>query len=256
MERRMQGDIALVSGGGSGIGKAVAVRFAHAGAIVVVAGRRPDVLDSTVREIEQNGGVALAVPTNVTNSAEVERLIGVIRQKYGRINTLVNAAGVLRVGHIHEMDEEDFDLTFQTNVKGLWLLSKAAVPLMKDQPNSNIIHFSSTTGTQIQMSLGVYEASKAAVNTLTKVMSKELAEFHIRVNAIAPGPVDTELYRGSVYGDDMEDIPDRRQELASTFPFGRFGTADEVARLALFLALPESDFMSGSITAIDGAMGA
>jgi len=162
------------------------------------------------------------------------------------------------MGLIHESSEEDFDDIFATNVKGLWMVSKMAVPLLEKQEGANIIHISSIAGTRSDPGLGLYEASKAAVNSLTKVMAKELAPQRIRVNAIAPGPIDTRLFSGDPLGTDVTagDGTDQRIEsLKESVPFGRVGTPEEVARLATFLASPESDFISGSITSIDGAMG-
>lgn len=251
---RFQGQTALVTGGGSGIGRAIARAIAQEGAFVYLAGRREHVLDECLAEIQSTGGRAKAIRCDVTIRAEVDNLVEIIRSEAHVLNILVNAAGVMRVGLIHEVTEEDFDVVFGSNVKGLWLVSRCCIPLLRGSENANIIHVSSIAGTRSDPGLGIFEASKAAVNSLTKVMAKELAKEKIRVNAIAPGPVDTPLYHGSVFGDDIG-IGRRYDELISAVPFGRIGTPMEVARLAVFLASPESDFISGSITSIDGAMG-
>ncbi|MCC5878026.1 MAG: SDR family oxidoreductase [Candidatus Sumerlaeia bacterium] len=253
-----KGRVILVTGGGTGIGRAVALHFADLGAAVYLASRRENLLLETVHKIRDNGGEAHGFPTDVAKGADVASLISEINTRHGRIDVLVNAAGVLRIGMVHEASEEDFDLVFSSNVKGLWLVSKMAVPLMRNRENANIIHISSIAGTRTDPGLGLFEASKAAVNTLTKVMAKELAPEKIRVNAIAPGPIDTRLYSGSAFGPDLgsdDEIHLRLEELKASVPFGRAGTPEEVARLAAFLASPESDFISGSITSIDGAMG-
>jgi NAD(P)-dependent dehydrogenase (short-subunit alcohol dehydrogenase family) len=257
MARRFDNSVVLVTGGGTGIGRAIATSFAAEGAMVYVAGRREAVLHEVAREITGRGERALPVRADVSKGADVASLIDLIRRRDGRLNVLVNAAGAFSMGLVHESSEEDFDLMFNTNVKGLWLVSKLAVPLLTGQPNANIIHLSSIAGTRFDPGIGLYEASKAAVNSLTKVMAKELAPHKIRVNAIAPGPVDTKLFSGDPLGTDVEkrESGTTAIHLSEPVPFGRLGTPEEVARLALFLASPESDFISGSITSIDGAMG-
>ncbi|MBI1290903.1 glucose 1-dehydrogenase [bacterium] len=245
--------VVLVTGGGTGMGRAIARRFALDGAFVYVAGRRGHMLDETSEIIRATGGRCHTIPTDVTKSAEVDALLEVVAEQHGYIDVLVNAANAFRMGLLHETSDDDFALIFDTNVRGLWLVTRKAIPLMLSRPNANIIHISSNGATRTDTGVGVFEASKAAVNTITKVMAKELAPQKIRVNAIAPGPIDTGIYRGSALGDDLE--KQRREELVSSVPFGRMGSPEEVARLAVFLASPESDFISGSITSIDGAMG-
>ncbi len=250
---RFDGQVALVTGGGSGIGRAIAKQFAQEGAFVYLAGRRDFKIEETTAEIASVGGECRAVLTDVTRPEDIDNLMRIIAEEHGDLHILANAAGVLRVGLLHETSEEDFDATFNANVKGLWLVSKAAIILMRGRPNANIIHISSIAGTRFDAGLGLFEASKAAVNSITKVMAKELARERIRVNAIAPGPTDTGLFHGSIFGDEVE--RSHYQDLVSSVPFGRMGSPEEVARLAVFLASPESDFISGSITSIDGAMG-
>ncbi len=256
MAGRFEGETVMITGASTGIGRAISGSFAQEGANAYLVGRRADLLESAANEIRsRNGSEPRVITADVSSAEDVARVVDVLRTEVGHLDILVNAEGVLRVGAVHETSEEDFDAMFCTNVKGLWMISKAMVPLMKDRPNSNMIHLSSTAGTLFETGLGVYEAAKSAVNTLTRVMAKELAEFRIRVNAIAPGPIDTELYHGSVFGDDLEERISKCKEGAPSLPFGRLGTPGEVARLAMFLASKESDFISGSITTIDGAMG-
>jgi NAD(P)-dependent dehydrogenase (short-subunit alcohol dehydrogenase family) len=245
--------VVVVTGGGTGIGRAVALRFAQDGAFVYLIGRRGALLDETAELLASVGGRARTVPADVSKRPEVEAVITAIKEQHGFVDVLVNAANAFRMGNTHETEDDDFDLVFDTNVRGLWLMTKLAIPLMKGRANANIIHLSSIGATRVDTGVGVFSASKAAVNALTKVMAKELAPARIRVNAIAPGPIETEFYRGTPLGDQLEQH--HRAELVSSVPFGRMGTPEEVARLALFLASPESDFISGSITSIDGAMG-
>jgi NAD(P)-dependent dehydrogenase (short-subunit alcohol dehydrogenase family) len=245
--------IAVVTGASSGIGRATARAFAKAGFFTFLVGRREERLTESLIKIRELGGDGAIIPADLTKDEEIDRLVEIVTREKGAVDILVNAAGVLKVGLVHKSSEEDFDLMFALNVRGLWLVSKKLIPLMKDRSNANIIHISSIAGSRSDAGLGIYQASKAAVNTLTKVMAKELAQDKIRVNAIAPGPIDTELFKGSVFGDEME--ADNGETRSAIGLFGRMGSPKEVARLALFLASPESDFISGSITSIDGAMG-
>jgi NAD(P)-dependent dehydrogenase (short-subunit alcohol dehydrogenase family) len=246
--------VVLVTGGGTGVGRAVAQRFATEGAFVYLAGRRDHQLEETAEAITARGGRCRALPTDITVREEVDSLLRSVREQHGFLDVLVTAANVFRMGLVHEMPDEDFDLIFNTNIRGLWMVSKLAIPLMLGRTNANIIHISSSGATRTDPGVGLFEASKAAVNTLTKVMAKELATQKIRVNAIAPGPLESSFFRGNVLGEDRGGHGSHPALVASV-PFGRIGTPEEVARLAVFLASPESDFISGSVTAIDGALG-
>jgi NAD(P)-dependent dehydrogenase (short-subunit alcohol dehydrogenase family) len=240
-----------VTGGGTGIGRAIALAMARRGGTVFISGRRREPLGDTAALIKEAGGVCHCVEADVTKEQDVRRLMVKVRETFGGLDVLVNNAGLFRTGRVHDMSTDDFDLMFSVNVRGVFLVAKEAVHLMQERPGANIINISSIAGTRTDPGMGVYEASKAAVNTLTKVMAKELAPFSIRVNAIAPGPTATPALDAG----DPGEAEQARQQLASAVPFGRLGQPDEVARLAVFIASPEADFISGSITSIDGAMG-
>lgn len=250
-ERFLVDKSVVVTGAGAGIGRAIARTMAERGGNVVLVGRRLEPLEETAELIGSDGCTIMVA--DVRSDADTTRLMTAVRDLMGWIDVLVNNAGVFRQGPIHDTSTEAFDLVFETNVRGLFLMTKKAVPLMQGRPGANIINLSSIAGTRHDPNLGIYEASKAAVNTLTKVLAKELAPMGIRVNAIAPGPVDTEGLAGDVR--DSGEVAVVKAEMSTMVPFGRLGRSEEIARLAAFLASPESDFISGSITSIDGGMG-
>lgn len=249
----LEGKFVLISGGSSGIGRAIAESMIARGGQVLITGRRVSLLEETAADLTRQGGKCEWIEADISQEDGVARVMDKARETFGGLDVLVNNAGVFRTGSIHEMSTEDFDLMFNTNVRGVFLMSRAAVGVMSGRPGANIINISSIAGTRFDPGMGLYEASKSAVNTITKVMAKELAPVGIRVNAIAPGPTQTPgLYAGQ---EDPAEQEVARQRMVSAVPFGRLGEPRDIARLAIFLASPEADFISGSVTSIDGAMG-
>ncbi|MEQ8819566.1 MAG: SDR family NAD(P)-dependent oxidoreductase [Sumerlaeia bacterium] len=241
----------LVTGAGSGIGRAIAVAMARRGGHLFCAGRNEAHLKETQHLIAEAAGHCEILTGDVRYASDVEKIMARIDAAGRGLDVLVNNAGVYRTGKLHEMDADEFDEVLDTNVRSVWLVTRHALPLMQGRSGANIINISSIAGTRFDPGMGAFEASKAAVNTFTKVQAKELAP--IRVNAIAPGPTDTKgLFEPLATDKDREEA---RQSMQQMVPFGRLGAPEEVARLAIFLASPEADFISGSITSIDGGMG-
>ncbi|MCB2156349.1 SDR family oxidoreductase [bacterium] len=244
----------LVTGGGTGIGRAIAIAMAAKGGRVLVTGRRAEYLEETVRMIREDGGEAKSCVADVSIESDAQRVMQFIGTSWsGGLDVLVNNAGIFRRGRIVDTSNEDFDIMFGVNVRGIFIVTKAAIEFLKKSERGTIINISSVAGSRADMDMGIYEATKAAVNTMTRVLAKELADIGVRVNAIAPGPTDTpSLYHGTK---DPEEREQTRNAMSSMVPFGRLASPEEVARLAVFLASPEADFISGSITNIDGGMG-
>jgi len=244
---RLTNKIAIITGGGSGIGKAIAAAFVREGASVVIAGRDQAKLDHAAEEI---GSMCLAVAADVSKAADVEQLVKMAIEKFKRINILVNNAGVLLPGTAEQLSEEDFDQTFSVNVRGLWLLSRAVLPHMRAAGGGSIINIGSVLSTLGARNRVAYSASKGAVLAMTKAMALDHAAEKIRVNCICPGIVETEL----VAKFNMDESV-RRQRLA-LHPAGRFGQPEDIAGLAVFLASDESAWTTGAALTVDGGYSA
>jgi NAD(P)-dependent dehydrogenase (short-subunit alcohol dehydrogenase family) len=244
---RLSGKTAIITGGGSGIGKAIAQAFVREGAGVAIAGRHQAKLDDAAREI---GPHCLPVAADIASPGDVSRLVEAAIAKFQRIDILVNNAGVLLPGTAESLTEEDFDQTFNVNVRGLWLLSRAVLPHMRSGGGGSIINIGSVLSTLGARNRVAYSASKGAVLAMTRAMALDHAAEKIRVNCICPGIVETEMVaRFSM------DESARRQRLA-WHPLGRFGEPREIAGLAVFLAGDESAWTTGAAFTVDGGYSA
>lgn len=244
---RLQAKVALVTGGGSGIGKAIAQAFVREGAKVVIAGRDGKRLERAALEI---GGDCVAVNADVSSFSDVEKMVSAALEKFGRINILVNNAAVLLPGTTESISEEDFDQTFNINVRGLWLVTRAVLPHMRAAGGGSIVNIASVLSLVGARNRVAYAASKGAVAAMTKAMALDHALENIRVNCIAPGIVATEM----VERFNMDENA-RRQRVAM-HPMGRFGQREDVASAAVFLASDESRWTTGSVLTVDGGYSA
>lgn len=244
---RLQNKVAIITGGGSGIGKAIAVAFVREGAKVVIAGRDRKKLDRAAVEI---GADCLAVSADVSSGGSVEKLVSATLRRFKQINVLVNNAAVLLPGTAESLSEADFDQTFNINVRGLWLLSRAVLPHMRAAGGGSIINIGSVLSMVGARNRVAYSASKGAVMAMTKAMALDHAGEKIRVNCIAPGIVETEMVAR------FSTDENARKQRVALHPMGRFGRPLEIASAAVFLASDESAWTTGSVVTIDGGYSA
>ena len=246
------GKIVLITGGGSGIGRATALAFAREGATVAVAGRRSDPLDQTVRLIENEGGQASAITADVSSAADAARLVATTVDRHGGLHIAFNNAGVLETGPLADMDEAAWDRQLAVNLTGVFLTMKHEIAHMRANGGGAIINTASNIGAHMRLPfLGAYAASKAAVSALTRAAAREYIAAGIRINAISPGPVDTPM---SMRPGETE--ADRDQRLKDALPAGRAGTLAEAAAAVLWLASPGAGFTIGHDLVIDGGASA
>ncbi|GAA0923502.1 glucose 1-dehydrogenase [Nonomuraea longicatena] len=252
MTARFTGKVALVTGGGSGIGRATARAFAKEGATVVVAGRGADALTRTVALIEQDGGRASAVPADVSSAADVARLVATAVDRHGGLHVAFNNAGILETGALTDMDEHAWDRQLAINVTGVFLSMKHEITHMRAHGGGVIVNTASNLGAHLRLpNLAAYAASKAAVSALTRAAAREYAADGVRIDAISPGPVETSmtLLPG-------ESHAERAERMKSMTPLGRLGTPDEIASAVLWLASPEAGFAVGHDLVLDGGASA
>jgi NAD(P)-dependent dehydrogenase (short-subunit alcohol dehydrogenase family) len=252
MNDRFAGKVALVTGGGSGIGRAAALAFAREAAAVVVAGRDAQALDETVRLISGEGGKAIGVPTDVASSPDVVRLVQSTVQHYGGLDIAVNNAGMVKAGPLADMAEDDWNQQVAVNLTGVFLCMKNEIAHMRAHGGGAIVNTASNLGAHMRLPfLAGYAATKAAVSTLTRAAAREYIADGIRINAISPGPIDTPM---SLRPGETE--ADRAERLKTALPIGRVGTLDEAAAAILWLASPEAGFTVGHDLVIDGGASA
>jgi meso-butanediol dehydrogenase / (S,S)-butanediol dehydrogenase / diacetyl reductase len=244
---RLSHKIAIITGGGSGIGKAIARAFVREGAQVVISGRNPQKLQSAAKEIGPN---CAPVACNVADPVAIAALVNTTVEKFKRVDILVNNAGVLLPGTAESLSDEVWDQTFNINVRGVWQLSRAVLPHMRAAGGGSIINTGSVLSTLGARNRVAYAASKGAVLAMTKAMALDHAAENIRVNCICPGIVETEMV--AAFG--MDEAA-RKQRIAM-HPVGRFGQPDDIAGMAVLLASDESKWITGSAFTVDGGYSA
>jgi NAD(P)-dependent dehydrogenase (short-subunit alcohol dehydrogenase family) len=243
----LSGKVALITGASRGIGEAIAIAYAQAGAKVVLASRKQADLDNVVQRIREAGGDALPIAAHTGDIEAVTAMVEKATSTFGGIDILVNnAATNPHFGHILTAEDSHWDKILDVNVKGYFRVVKACVESMKARGGGKVINMASVAGLEPQPMMGIYSISKAAVLMLTKVLAAELAQFNIQVNAIAPGFVKTK------FSSALWQNPQINQAVLKTIPQKRMAEPQEIAGMAVYLASPASSFVTGAIFSIDG----
>jgi len=249
---RVQDRVAIVTGAGSGIGAASAIRLAEEGAKVVCADINKNSVQETVNQINTIGGIAHAIMVDISDSGQCANAVATTLSLFGTVDILVNNAGVNLPGVFHEVTDEVIDKTLAVNVKGAMYLSRAVIPHMLASGRGSIINMSSVNGLVSEPYLSVYSASKGAIVMLTRGVALDYAKTGIRCNAICPGWVDTPI--NHAHAKMLGGLDHVYSTISSFQPIGRPGTSREIAHLVLFLASDESSFITGSVISADGGM--
>jgi NAD(P)-dependent dehydrogenase (short-subunit alcohol dehydrogenase family) len=240
---RLENKIAIITGGGSGIGLSSARLFCQEGAKAVIFGRRKDRLENAVREIGEN---VLAVSGDITRQEDIKRLVETTVNTYGRIDILVNCAGIFTGSPLHEMKDDEWNTALDINMTSVFKLTREVLPHMIRQKSGSIVNISSILGLVAAPGTSAYNVSKGALNQFSRSLAVEYGVSGIRSNAICPGLIATEMT------EELMSDTDLMQEWSKNYPIGRFGQPEDIAKACLFLASDESSFITGAILPVDG----
>lgn len=243
---RLQGKISIITGSGRGIGQATAIKFAKEGAKVIVCDVTPEWIDETVAQIKASGGEATGFYVDVRDLESIKKMVAAVMAKYGRIDTMVNNAGIVMDSQLKNMTDEQFDTVIDINLKGTYNCTRAVVDVMLAQNSGVILNASSVVGLYGNFGQTNYAASKFAVIGMVKTWAKELGKKGIRANAVCPGFIKTPI---------LNSIPERvLKAMEEKVPMGRLGTAEEVANVYAFLASDEASYVNGAVIEVGGGV--
>ncbi len=242
----LDGKVAIITGAGQGIGKTTALRFARDGAKVAVVEINEGTGQSATQEIQDQVGEAMFVKADVADHADAARMVQEVHEHFGQIDVLINNAGILRDAQLHKMDEADFDAVINVNLKGTFNCTQAVAPIMREQGAGSIVNAASVVGLHGNFGQTNYVASKAGVIGMAKTWAKELGRKGVRVNAVAPGFISTEM---------IQNMPEKIvNQMQSQVPMGRLGEPEEVAAVYAFLASDEASYINGTVISVDGGV--
>lgn len=247
MNQLLKNKVAVITGGANGLGKATALLFSEHGAKIVIVDVNPDAGDKVVSEITGNGGIALFIKTDISKSAEVNKMIDNVIAKYGGIDILINNAGILADAQLIKMTEEEWDRVIDINLKGIFLCGQAAAKVMIEKENGGvIINTSSVVGIYGNFGQSNYVASKAGVIGMTKTWARELGKYNIRVNAVAPGFMKTEI---------IKDMPEKIiSYMKEKVYLKRMGEPEDIANAFLYLASDMGKYVNSTVLSVDGGV--
>jgi NAD(P)-dependent dehydrogenase (short-subunit alcohol dehydrogenase family) len=249
---KLKNKVALITGGSSGIGFATALLFVKEGAKVAIVGRNREKGEDAVKKIN---GEAIYIQGDVSKESDAKKMVSLTVKKYGKLDILFNNAGIVKVGSVTEMEEKDWDEIVDINLKGVFLVTKFAIPEMLKNGGGSIINTSSIYGLTGTPYYSAYCATKGAIVTFTKSVALEYATKNIRVNCICPANVSTEMVEKEIelWGEgDPHKMEEQRVKMAQLQPIGRMATPEEIAKLVLFLASDDSSYITGAAIPIDG----
>ena len=243
---RLQGKISIITGAGRGIGAATAIKFAQEGAKVMLCDVMPEWTDATVAQINASGGEAIGFYVDVRDPESISKMVAAVMAKYGRIDTMVNNAGIVMDSQLKNMTDDQFDTVIDINLKGTYNCTRAVVDVMLAQNSGVILNASSVVGLYGNFGQTNYAASKFAVIGMVKTWAKELGKKGIRANAVCPGFIKTPI---------LNSIPERvLKAMEEKVPMGRMGTAEEVANVYAFLASDEASYVNGAVIEVGGGV--
>jgi NAD(P)-dependent dehydrogenase (short-subunit alcohol dehydrogenase family) len=247
--------VAVITGGGRGIGQAIAFAFAKAGAKVVITSRKAQDLEATANEIKAFGGEAFPLPAHLGKIDEIKKMINTAMEKFGRIDILVNNAGASpAMGSVLECDDRLWDKLMDINLKGAYFVSQAAANIMVKQGGGKIINIASVDGFNPEPGLSIYSISKAGMRMVTRAFASELISYNVQVNTIAPGPISTKMMDSHWGHLPPEEAQKVKEAMEKMLPSGRIGNPDEIAGAALYLASDASSYTTGAEIVVDGGL--
>lgn len=251
----LEGKTAVVTGGGRGIGKAIALGFAKAGAKVAITSRKIDDLEDTAKQIQAAGGEALPVQAHLGKMEGIQQMVDTVMDKFGRIDILVNNAGASpAMASVLDSEERLWETIMNLNMKGLYFISQRVARIMKEQGGGKIINIASIDGFHPERTVSIYSISKAGVRMITKAFATELAEFNIQVNTIAPGPIHTKMMDSHWVNLSPEEAKKAKAATESMMPMRRIGDPEDIVGAAVYFASNASNYTTGTEIIIDGAV--